>query len=280
MDIPARARALSRVTSECLRLVRAAAKVSAQDADRLLKDLPASMREWSREIESAPADSAVREIPGYDGYSLWAGSYDDDPDNRVIIGEERFIWDLIGPAAGKRILDVGCGTGRHAIPLAALGARVVACEPNQTLLAMAKSKEKVPGPRIEWLPCDIDALPADIGRFDVVLCCLVLSHVADIDAALARLSRHVADDGCLVVTDFHPFNLLIGWRTSFVHEGAKYVVPNFLHLPSHYFEAFQRAGLEVESFKEVGDFPRLPDQPATILIKGRRARGHRQGEQR
>jgi len=112
--------------------------------------------------------------------------------------------------------------------------------------------------------------PTNLGTFDLVLCCLVLSHVEDLCLAVRTLSRFVAPGGRLILTDFHPFNLMIGWRTGFNHDGRRYAVPNYLHLPSQYFRAIQATGLTVEDFLEVGGFPNMPDQPATLIVTGRR----------
>ena len=270
MDVSSKTRVLQRITSECLRSVRATSKLPPDAADQYLRRLPADMRKWSAELEAAAPEGLIRELPEYEGYSRWASSYDNDPTNRVILAEQQVIWDTIGSVDGRRVLDVGCGTGRHTIPLSRMGATVVASEPNDTFRAMARAKDTSHSTQIQWLPFDIDHLPTSLGKFDLVLCCLVLSHVADLDGSLVRLSQYVADGGAIIVTDFHPFNLLIGWRTTFLAEGERYVVPNFVHLPSHYFEAMRRAGLEIEVFREVGDFPYLPDQPATIIMKGRR----------
>lgn len=261
------------MTSECLRLVRKTSRLPPGEADSCLEELPARLREWQALLKDPPADSLVAELSGWEGYSLWSGSYDDDPDNRVVLAEEEHIWGMIGPVEGKRVLDAGCGSGRHTIRLLEAGATVVACEPNPVFLDMAKAKAKgLPQGSVQWLNCDIGALPESLGCFDLVLCCLVLSHVEDIRSAIARLGRLVPEGGALIVSDFHPFNLMIGWRTSFRHGGRKYVVPNFLHLPSDYFKALGQAGMAVEDFREVGDFPSLPGQPATLIMKGRKGR--------
>jgi 2-polyprenyl-3-methyl-5-hydroxy-6-metoxy-1,4-benzoquinol methylase len=270
MDVTPRSRVLRRMTDECLRLTRAVGALSNEAADACIEDFPSKLKEWLRQIEDAPADSLLKELPGQQGYALWAESYDDDPDNWVIRAEEEHIWDLVGDVSGKDILDVGSGTGRHAVRLAEKAARVVASEPNEALRGIARSKTKDGRGNIEWLNHPLEALPSAIGQFDLVLCCLVLSHIEDLATAVSNLSRFVKPGGSLLLSDFHPFNLMIGWRTSFRHAGRKYVVPNYLHLPSEYFTAMTKAEMCVEHFLEVGSFPDLPGQPATIILKGRK----------
>jgi malonyl-CoA O-methyltransferase len=272
MDVTPRSRVLKRITDECLRLTRAVGTLSNEAADACIEDLPSKLKEWLRQIEEPPADSLLKELPGQQGYALWAESYDDDPDNRVILAEEEHIWDLVGDVRGQDVLDVGAGTGRHTVRLAEKAARVVASEPNDALRGIALRKTKHRRGKIEWLNHSLEALPSQIGRFDLVLCCLVLSHIEDLGAAVSKLSSLVKPGGALLVSDFHPFNLMIGWRTSFRHGGRKYVVPNYVHLPSEYFTSMTKAELCVEHFLEVGSFPELPGQPATIILRGRRCR--------
>lgn len=270
MKISERALALQGLTVECLRLVRDTIDLPSERAEQMLIDLPDRLKQWQATIARPLGDAAVERVPLNEGYSLWAENYDNEPHNRVVIAEEQHIWELIGSVEGKRVLDVGCGTGRHCIRLAAAGADVLASEPNEAMLKVARSKAKASCVTIGWLGHDIESLPRDIGQFDLVLCCLVLSHVEDVHGAIGKLSQFVIDGGAIVISDFHPFNLMVGWRAGCSCNAEKKCVPNVLHLPSQYFEAMHGAGLAVESFKEVGDFPKLPKQPATIIMKGRK----------
>ena len=47
-----------------------------------------------------------------DGYAKWADSYDAYPNGLIKI-EEPIVRALLGDVGGKRVLDAGCGTGRH-----------------------------------------------------------------------------------------------------------------------------------------------------------------------
>jgi len=167
------------------------------------------------------------------------------------------------------VLDVGCGTGRHALPLAAQGARVLGLDPTPEMLAQARQKAEDVGLDIEFRQGSVETLQSELGSYDLVLCCLVLSHVKDLDEAVAELAAHVRPGGRLVVSDFHPVNILLGWRTSYSYQGQKYVVPNYLHLPAAYFSAMTAAGLEVVELYETGRTKRLPGLPMAIVLEAR-----------
>jgi 2-polyprenyl-3-methyl-5-hydroxy-6-metoxy-1,4-benzoquinol methylase len=64
--------------------------------------------------------SAPQVVPTREGYDLWAHTYDEE-DNSLIALETRWIRGLLGEVRGLMITDIGCGTGRHALAMAAAG---------------------------------------------------------------------------------------------------------------------------------------------------------------
>jgi SAM-dependent methyltransferase len=108
-----------------------------------------------------------------------------------------------GAAGPKSILDLGCGTGNHALPLAERGHRVTGVDRAPGMLAQARAKAAtlslahVP----EFVEGDVRRL--DLGRrFDVALMMfMVLGYQyenADLVAALAGLRKHLAPAGLFV----------------------------------------------------------------------------------
>ncbi|MFD7984797.1 class I SAM-dependent methyltransferase [Kitasatospora indigofera] len=100
-------------------------------------------------------------------------------------------------AAGRRVLDIGCGTGRDAAWLHAAGRRVVGIDTSAAMLAHARSRH--PGPA--YLHADMRGF--DLGRtFDAAVCldsALLHCHTNDdLDAFLASCRRHLAPGGLLV----------------------------------------------------------------------------------
>jgi SAM-dependent methyltransferase len=271
MDIGPKRLIVQRILSHCLQQIRQHGEEPEAVFQASIADLPAKLRQFADQLEAPSDDQQQKPEPtSFEGYDLWAESYDHEPGNPVIAGEQEVIWTLIGDARGLDVLDVGCGTGRHALPLAAQGARVLGLDPSPKMLGQARRKAEARGLSIEFRPGALETPRPALGTFDLVLCCLVLSHVEDLDGAAGRLAAHVRPGGRLIVTDFHPFNILIGWRTSCTFEGQKYVVPNYLHLPADYHSAMTATGLEVTGLYEQGRAQRLPGVPMTIVMEARK----------
>src|SRR5215813_4016892 len=116
---------------------------------------------------SEPATGEI--VPTDIGYNRWAEVYDAE-DNPLVVLEETKIPPLIGNVAGLAVADIGCGTGRHAIRLAAAGAKVTALDFSEGMLARARAK---PGAdAVRFIRHDlIQAFPLESGSFDRVICC-------------------------------------------------------------------------------------------------------------
>jgi 2-polyprenyl-3-methyl-5-hydroxy-6-metoxy-1,4-benzoquinol methylase len=100
------------------------------------------------------------------------------------------------PAAGARILDVGCGAGAMGAALKARGAReVVGLELIPEVAERARARLDA------VLTCDLDRLPElpwPPGSFDLICCADVLEHLVDPWRVLHHLVRWLAPDGQLI----------------------------------------------------------------------------------
>jgi len=82
----------------------------------------------------------------------------------------------LGP--GKRLLDLGCGTGRWTIPLAArTGCDAVGVDSSQKMLERARQKDR--GGRVAWLLGDVERLELESESFDCALMSLMMHHLED-----------------------------------------------------------------------------------------------------
>lgn len=185
-----------------------------------------------------------------EGYDRWSAIYDHE-DNPLIALEEPQVAALLGEARGLRIADIGCGTGRHAVALAASGAQVVGVDFSQGMLNQALAKPG--GEAVQWVCHDLArGLPFADADFDRVLCCLVLDHIPDLDAFFRELRRICRPDGRIIVSVMHPAMMLRGVQARFTDSrtGREVRPASCPHQISDYVMAVVRAGLRIEQMRE------------------------------
>lgn len=103
---------------------------------------------------------------------------------------------LPGPWRGRTVVDLGCGGGLLAVPLAEHGARVVGVDLARRALAAARRRQRT---GFLLLQADLAAVPMAPGCADVVLLADVLEHVPDPGAALAEAARLTRPGGHVFV---------------------------------------------------------------------------------
>jgi SAM-dependent methyltransferase len=101
----------------------------------------------------------------------WQAFFDADAaayDGRDYAAPWREVLDL---PLGARIVDLGCGTGRHAVAMAARGFRIVGVDFSAGMLARAGSKAQAAGVRVDWIQADLTRFA--VGKpFDGAICML------------------------------------------------------------------------------------------------------------
>ena len=102
------------------------------------------------------------------------------------------------PLAGKRVLDVGCGAGHLAEPLARLGATVTGIDAAPEVIDAARAHAGAAGLAIDYRAGGIEALAGE--RFDLVLSLEVIEHVGDQSAFVRGLAGALAEGGLLVLS--------------------------------------------------------------------------------
>jgi 2-polyprenyl-6-hydroxyphenyl methylase/3-demethylubiquinone-9 3-methyltransferase len=102
------------------------------------------------------------------------------------------------PLAGKTALDVGCGAGLLAEPLARLGAAVTGVDAAAENIAAAQRHAAGAGLTIDYRHGELTSL--GLGRFDLVTCLEVIEHVADKPAFIAALAAQLAPGGLMVLS--------------------------------------------------------------------------------
>jgi len=112
-------------------------------------------------------------------------------------GRRAVIWallSLIDLPEKPRLLDAGCGTGRHLIEFGSLGPSV-GVDPSADAVAFCHQRG------LDDVRCaGLENLPFASGAFDLVLASDVLEHIEDDVAALVELRRVAAEDAHLIIT--------------------------------------------------------------------------------
>jgi ubiquinone biosynthesis O-methyltransferase len=113
--------------------------------------------------------------------------------------EQDLILDLVGPPAGLRILDVGCGDGILALELSRQGAHAVGVDTSEGMIAAARKRAKLHGDNVYFDIAKAEALPFATDCFDVVVAVTVLCFVEDAAVALKEMARVLKPGGRLIV---------------------------------------------------------------------------------
>src|SRR5215217_7200709 len=99
------------------------------------------------------------------------------------------------PLEDKSALDVGCGAGLLAEPLARLGAKVTGIDAAPELIAVAREHAVGQGLEIDYRAGELSELE---GHYDLITCMEVIEHVADPAAFVAVLAKRLAPNGLLI----------------------------------------------------------------------------------
>lgn len=158
------------------------------------------------------------------------------------------------PLSGVRILDIGCGGGLLAEPLARLGANVTGIDASEKNIRIASAHAKKTGTKVTYLHKAAEDLATKKQQFDVVLAMEIVEHVANVDAFLSACAALVKPGGLLFVATLNrtPKSFLFGilgaeyvmrWLPRGTHDWRKFLKP------SEIAAILQKSRLNLEDIK-------------------------------
>jgi SAM-dependent methyltransferase len=114
----------------------------------------------------------------------------------------------LAKSAGGRVLEIACGSGRLALPLARAGNSVVGIDASPHMLAIARDK-LARQQRVHLIQADMREFDATThAPFDLAVCAVksfaYLTERADQLATLQRIAAHLRRDGLLAIDFMHP----------------------------------------------------------------------------
>jgi len=153
------------------------------------------------------------------------------------------------PFEGLRLLDIGCGGGLLAEPMARLGADVVGADAAERNIPVARVHAEQSGLEIDYRHTTAEALSEAGERFDVVLNMEVVEHVPDPLAYLTACQSLLKPGGLMICSTLNrnPKSYayaIVGaehvmrWLPRGTHTWSKFITPDEL------FDLLRRAGLE------------------------------------
>jgi SAM-dependent methyltransferase len=104
-----------------------------------------------------------------------------------------------GGVGGRKVLDVGCGTGRFTLELQQRGADVIGLDRDLAMLSVARGRLRAP-----LIQGDACALPFAAGAFDLAVAVTLCEFVSDVGAVFDELARVTRPGGRFVVGSLNP----------------------------------------------------------------------------
>ena len=107
----------------------------------------------------------------------------------LLHSQDAVLREALSPLSGRRVVDVGTGTGRAALGLASQGARVIGLDASAEMLTVARTRANAAGLTAAWGLADAHHLPLASQSVDAAVCLRVLMHAIDWRTCVAELCR-------------------------------------------------------------------------------------------
>lgn len=184
------------------------------------------------------------------------------------------------PLAGLTLLDIGCGGGLLAEPMARLGAAVTGIDAVERNIAIARLHAEQSGLAIDYRAAAPEELAKSGARFDVILNMEVVEHVADRAAFLAACCALLAPDGLMFIATLNRTakayalaivgaEYILRWLPVGTHEWGKFVRPSELAagLRPHGLEFAEMTGVSYNPLTDKWSLSRDLDVNYMVVAK-------------
>ena len=137
---------------------------------------------------------------------------------------------------GLKILDVGCGGGLLAEPLARMGGLVTGLDASAESITVARAHAKAAKLAIDYRAGSVEEAK---GKFDLITALEIIEHVADLDSFIASLTKLLNPNGLLIMSTLNrtaksfilgivAAEYILGWVPKGTHQWRKFLRPSEL----------------------------------------------------
>jgi S-adenosylmethionine-diacylgycerolhomoserine-N-methlytransferase len=175
------------------------------------------------------------------GYYRWHAHFYDATRWAFLFGRRRLIRQAAAQLRPRRILEVGCGTGRNLAELARFfpDAQIVGLDLSAEMLSKARAKIEAYGPRVTLLERVYNTPISGGDPFDLIVFSYCLSMInPGYDDVLRLCERDLSPQGHLALVDFH--DTRVGWF-------RRWMGVNHVRMEGQILAALEAAGFNLQS---------------------------------
>lgn len=185
------------------------------------------------------------------GYDRWAKVYDGYV-NSTVATDDLYFPPLWAQVAKVKVLEIGCGTGRHTVRLAQQGNDVTAIDLSAGMLRVAREKLSAYD-RVRFIEADFMAHNLDLAGFDIALTALVLEHIADLDPFFKAIALTLRPGGVFYMSEIHPDRIAGGTQANFIdpENGEAVRLTSFAHTATDIETEALNAGLQLQQQADI-----------------------------
>ena len=181
-------------------------------------------------------------------YTDWSATYDQDR-NLTRDLDEIVTREMLANLRSNSTLEIGCGTGKNTELLAQISQYVSAVDFSLSMLE--KASEKLSSDNIKLIVADIShPWPWADDSFDLIVCNLLLEHIADLSFVFAEAARVLGQGGRFFVSELHPFRQYQGTQARFQRQNQTTEIPAFVHHVTDFLSTAEANQLSLTGMKE------------------------------